>query len=349
MLDALLLCSDDSGLSLSISKAVASCSKAELSTLLRRSAAAGKPGFVSALVDAGANVDSRGSEGRSALSLAVSSGNQDAVKVLVGAGAKIDLRIDRVFHEAAGANRTDLISVLEKASRSGSDWGVSVDSGGRTPVHYAAANGHLEAVKVCLETGGGDADQADTAGWTPLHCASYGGFADVAEFLIERSGFDPKIVVTRDGKKTPLDLAVDGGHSHLYEVLGSGDQLFRAASVGDMNGVKECILKGVGVNRRDLNGWTALHRAAFGGWMEIVKLLIDNGAQLDAMDDMGFTPLRCAVEAEHVEVALLLVSHGAKARLKGIRRADLFSMKQDSCGVNACNLLLLGDSQGLES
>ena len=162
---------------------------------------------------------------------------------------------------------------------------------------------------------------------------------DVVEFLIERSNFNPKIAVTLDGKKTPLDLAVDGGHLQLYDVLGLGDKLFRAASMGDMNGARECISQCFGVNQRDQNGWTALHRAASGGWIQIVKVLIENGAQLDAVDDVGFTPLRCAVEAGHVEVALLLVGHGANARLKGIKGADLFSMKLDSCGNKAYNLL----------
>lgn len=342
MIDALLLGSETLESAFSISRVVGSCLPDELSALLRRSAAAGRSSCVSALLDAGADVDSRGSDGRSALSLAVSSGSLDAVRVLVGAGARIDLDRDRVFHEAAGGNRIDLISVLENSNWVFSGWAGLVDSGGRTPVHYAAANGHLDAVKICLEPGDGDPDQADWAGWSPLHCAAYGGFLDVVEFLIEHSNFDPKIAVTSDGKKTPLDLAVEAGHSHLYDVLGLSDKLFRCVRVGDVDGVSECILRGVGVNRKDQNGWTTLHWATFGGWIEIVRLLVENAAQLDVADDVGFTPLRCAVEGAHVEVALLLASYGAHTRLKGVKGADLFSMKLDSCAATTDGLLSFG-------
>ncbi|XP_020266224.1 serine/threonine-protein phosphatase 6 regulatory ankyrin repeat subunit B-like [Asparagus officinalis] len=285
---------------------------------------------------------SAGSDGQIGLILAVSSGSLDAVRVLVGAGARIDLDRDRVFHEAAGGNRIDLISALENSNGVVLGWARLVDSGGRTPVHYAAANGHLDAVKICLESGDGDPDQADWAGWSPLHCAAYGGFLDVVEFLIERSNFDPKIAVTFDGKKTPLDLAVEAGHSHLHDVLGLGDKLLRRVRVGDVDGVSECIFRGVGVNRKDQNGWAALHWAAFGGWVDIVRLLVENAAQLDVADDVGFTPLRCAVEGGRVEVALLLASYGAHTRLKGVKGADLFSMKLDSCAANAGGLLSFG-------
>ena len=57
-----------------------------------------------------------------------------------------------------------------------------------------------------------------------------------------------------------------------------------AASVGDLNRVKECISKGVPLNAKGTNGWTALHRAAFNCHEDIVDLLIELKANLDETD-----------------------------------------------------------------
>lgn len=316
-----------------VSRAISSCSPSDLSAVLRRSAAAGKPGFVSELLSAGADPGSRGSDGRSAVSLAVSSGSLACVEHLVRAGAEVDLELDRVFHEAAAANRTDMIAVLERAVPASSAWAEAVDPGGRTPVHYAAANGHLDALRACLGSGRGDPDRADSGGWTPLHCAASGGFGDAVELLIGSSSYDPKLAVTSDGRKSPLDLAAEGGHSHLYDVLGLSDDLFRAAACGDLGMVQRCLLLGAGVDRRDQNGWTPLHRAAFKGRTRVVEFLIDNGAKVDAVDDVGFTPLRCAARAGRTETVMVLIDRGSRHGLKGIKGADdLFSMKLDNCG-----------------
>ena len=94
--------------------------------------------------------------------------------------------------------------------------------------------------------------------------------------------------------------------------------MHRAAGSDDVNGIKNCISKGVNVNDRDQNGWTPLHRAAFKGRIESVKTLLSNRARVDAIDDDGYTPLHCAVETGHVQVALLLIAHGAKANVKTI-------------------------------
>ena len=48
------------------------------------------------------------------------------------------------------------------------------DDGGRVPLHWATAHGHLNAVKVLLESGAGHNDMAnvkDKEGWNPLHRA----------------------------------------------------------------------------------------------------------------------------------------------------------------------------------
>ena len=64
-----------------------------------------------------------------------------------------------------------------------------------------------------------------------------------------------------------------------------------AASVGDIAKVKECISRGVSLNARGSNGWTALHRAAFNCHEDIVELLIENNVFVDEVDFLQETPL----------------------------------------------------------
>ncbi|KAL6208514.1 hypothetical protein ACLB2K_019463 [Fragaria x ananassa] len=189
-----------------------------------------------------------------------------------------------------------------------------VDSDGRTPIHVAAANGHVEMLKF-LVSAGGYGEVWDRKGCTPLHCAAEKGHLEPTKFLLECS--DVKYVVTKNGK-TAFDLAAENGHLSLLGHLRFDDVLLRAARLDDVHGLKSCLAEGAEVNVRDQNGWTPLHRAAFKGRIECVKVLLNHGAQLDVVDNAGYTPLHCAVEAGHVQVALLLVAHGARANVKSL-------------------------------
>ncbi|EHA8586506.1 ankyrin repeat domain-containing protein 50-like [Cocos nucifera] len=310
-----------------LSRAASACPPADLAALLLPAAASGNPRLVSALLAAGADPSARGDDHRSALALSIASGSADAVAALLDAGARVEPTApDLPFHAAAASGRADLISLLA-GSCPDPAWAGAAGPDGRTPVHAAAAAGNLDAVRLCVASGGGPPDRPDSRGWTPLHCASAGGYLDVAEFLIDRSAYDARLARTRDGRKTPFDLAIDGGHARLYDALGLGDALHRAARGGDVATVRSCLARGAAVDGRDQNGWTALHRAAFKGRIEVVRALIDGGAQLDAVDQEGYTPLRCAVETGHAEVALCLVAHGARAGLKGFQGLDLLLNK----------------------
>ncbi|XP_010279416.1 PREDICTED: ankyrin-2-like [Nelumbo nucifera] len=296
-----------------LSKAISRCTVSQLTTLLRSSVRCGNPSHVSTLIDAGGDVNSRDSDGQSLMSLAVSSGHIDVVRVLLVSGYQIDHSADRFLHEAAALNQIDLMDALYRGLG-----GINVNSVnpvGRTPVHVSASHGHIDLLEFCLSKGG-NPELADSNGWTPLHCAAADGHVKCVELLLEHSRYS-KYAMTKDGK-TAFSLAIDNGHSHsdLLDLLRLGDVLQRAARLDDVHGMKSCLAQGAKVNGRDQNGWTPLHRAAFKGRLESVKLLLSHGAEVDLVDDAGYTPLHCAVEAGHTEVALYLISHGACANLK---------------------------------
>ncbi|KAI3449570.1 hypothetical protein Pfo_006235 [Paulownia fortunei] len=296
------------------SKAISWCDESQLTSLLRIAATNGKSHFISTLIEAGADVNDRDSEGESLISLAVKSGNTNAVQILIESGSVIDNKIDRCLHFAAAMNRVDLMEILCLGYV---DIDLnSVNSQGQTAMHLAAIHGQVEALQFLVSVGS-DVDITDCEGWTPLHYAAQEGDVEAVEHLLNHSVF-AKYAVTKEGK-TAFALAVDKANSDLYDSLHLGDLLHRAARIDDVHAMKSCVAQGAEVNGRDQNGWTPLHRAAFMGHMESVRFLVSHGARVDLVDGTGYTPLLRAVEAGHVEVAMYLLSHGAKASLKSLK------------------------------
>ncbi|KAI4326480.1 hypothetical protein MLD38_031791 [Melastoma candidum] len=308
------------GLDYLIDRAVRGCDASQLHALLRWAVFHGDAAASTCLIESGADVnrDGRGSDGRDRRSLgclAVQSGNLEVLEILVAAGLMAHSSSDLVLHEAATANRVDMMEALWKGLK-GLDINMT-DANGRTPIHVAADNGSLEAIKFCVSVGG-DVDVLDANGWSPLHYAARNGSYETVEYLVDHAMYT-KHAVNVEGK-TALSVAEENGFADLYGPLRSGDDLHRAARVGDVDGVRDSIAEGGNVNGRDQHGWTPLHRAAFKGRVECVKALLSHGAKVDSVDDEGYTPLQCALEAGHMQVALLLASQGGGKRLENALR-----------------------------
>ncbi|KAI4303786.1 hypothetical protein MLD38_039379 [Melastoma candidum] len=55
----------------------------------------------------------------------------------------------------------------------------------------------------------------------------------------------------------------------------------------------------------------ALHRASFKGHMDVVRILIEKGIGIDTKDMDGYSALRCTTDSGHTDVVALLVKKGA--------------------------------------
>ncbi|KAJ0111144.1 hypothetical protein Patl1_01128 [Pistacia atlantica] len=311
------------------------CTGYQLSALLKSAVVSGNETLVTNLIDNGADVNYKDSDGRSMISLAVKRGHSDVVKLLIASGCKASDSIVHVLHDAAAMNRVDLMEVLISAFGNTIDVN-SVDSSGRTPIHIAASKGHAQVIQFCASLAEAQTVVFDKTGSTPLHLAAENGHLEAVKCLLDCSEY-VKYILNKEGK-TAFTVAVENGHTHLYDLLQLGDVLQRAARVEDIHGLKSCLAEGAKVNGRDQNGWTPLHRAAFKGKIESVKLLLNHGANVDLVDDAGYTPLLCAVMAGHVQVALLLIAHGARANVKSLKR--LVPLNLD-CFKNHASLTLL--------
>jgi uncharacterized protein len=107
-----------------------------------------------------------------------------------------------------------------------------LDRAGRTPLHYAAAQGIADEVRQLLR-GGADPNAQDDNGWSPLHFAAQAVAAESATVLLE-AGADPNI---RDRfGNTPLWRAIfdsrgDGSVIAVLRSAGADPQLANDSGV----------------------------------------------------------------------------------------------------------------------
>lgn len=133
---------------------------------LHRAARAGKVGIVSELARHGARLDALDAQGRTPLELALAFGKTQAAEALVDAGAALDpqAQLDALV-DAGVSDRDSFDFLLRRGARLD-----AADAEGRTPLHRAVAQGHLETVRRLLQRGA-PVNQPDASGLTPLDVA----------------------------------------------------------------------------------------------------------------------------------------------------------------------------------
>ena len=108
------------------------------------------------------------------------------------------------------------VQVLEQLY--GGGWPLTArDNIGATPLHYAALEGQLAAVKWLVQRNSDLLFMQDKYGGTPLHWAALNGHLEVVKWQVERRG-DLLCMQTKAGR-TPLDYAVQCGRHEVERWL----------------------------------------------------------------------------------------------------------------------------------
>ncbi|KAL8364870.1 hypothetical protein RB595_003921 [Gaeumannomyces hyphopodioides] len=245
-----------------------------------------------------------------------------------------------LVHVISRYHMVGLLSViLQRADQTDAD---SKDENGRTPLSWAAENGHEAVVKLLLATGkfvpvlkhfgrllatsGVKIDSKDRNGRTPLSWAAENGHEAVVKLLLATGKADINAKDKNYGQ-TPLSWAAENGHEAVVKLLlatgkanidakdknNKRTPLSWAAENGHEAVVKLLLATGkanVDAKDRD-NGQTPLLWAARNGHEAVVKLLLATGkANIDAEDNNGRTPLSWAAENGHEAVVKLLLATG---------------------------------------
>lgn len=196
------------------------------------------------------------------------------------------------------------------------------DIDGRTPLSYAAGNGHTLTVDHLLENGG-FADVADINKRTPLSWAAASGHISTSQLLLDNNANPNSRDV--DGK-TPLIYACANGHKELVAQLLNWDgtspvlkdynfspPLLYAAIYGHNDIIETLLTRQEVVNDWALQGWKeenlkdALKESNPGEWNDSVDISWDL--------EMSRMPQAHAMLRGHVHTAALLSFHWTRLGL----------------------------------
>ncbi|XP_033287087.1 inversin isoform X4 [Orcinus orca] len=195
---------------------------------------------------------------------------------------------------------------------------TSYDNLFRTPLHWAALLGHAQIVHLLLERNKSGTIPSDSQGATPLHYAAQSNFAETV-----------KVFLKHPSVKDDSDL--EGRTSFMWAAGKGSDDVLRT-----MLSLKSDI----DINMADKYGGTALHAAALSGHVSTVKLLLENNAQVDATDVMKHTPLFRACEMGHKDVIQTLIKGGARVDLVDQDGHSLLHWAALGGNADVCQILI---------
>ncbi|XP_052077387.1 uncharacterized protein LOC127715390 isoform X2 [Mytilus californianus] len=184
---------------------------------------------------------------------------------------------------------------------------------GKTPLHLACQNGHMNCVQ-CLLNNTAVVNDTDSKKRTALHYACEAGNESIVKYLITNNAS----VNNKDLEgMTPLHVACEKGHQYVVKFL---------------------VEKKVNINEADTKDKTPLHYACEHRFWNIAEVLILNKAYVNKSDEQGSTPLHIACEYGNAGVVKLLVEYKAVTNSKnknGLTPLDI-SLKNGIEAVSIC-------------
>ena len=270
-------------------------------TAMSLAAEVGDAAILKLLLEAGANADSPNADGQTALMAVARTGNVDAARLLLDHGATLDAREkfggQTALMWASARRHPEMMELLiargaaVDARSTDRDYQrhvtaegrpKSLDSGGFTPLLYAARENCIACVNVLLAHRA-DIDLPDPDGVSPLLLAVMNSNLDLAKALIEAGAdvdqwdvFGEAPLFTAIG----LDARRGGGRSSIdppNEMDGPG--MIRLLLERGANPNQQLYFHPANVRgETNTRGATPLMRAAVNGDLELVKLLLEHGA-----------------------------------------------------------------------
>jgi ankyrin repeat protein len=307
-------------------------------TPMSLAAEVGNTEVLKVLLEAGANADSPNADGQTALMAVARTGKVDAARLLLDHGATVDAKEkfggQTALMWASARRHPEMMQLLiskgadVNAASINRDYQRHVtaegrpknlDSGGLTPLLYAARENCVACVKVLLENRV-DADLPDPDGVSPLHLAIMNANWDLARELI-LAGADVNLwnIFGEAPLFTAVDLRsrIDGGRASIdapnkTSGLAIVTLLLERGADPNMQLFFKPANTRSAINTR---GATPLIRAANNADLEVVKVLLAHGADATIPTADRQTPIHAvlsgrAPEPQALELIRLLQNAG---------------------------------------
>jgi uncharacterized protein len=291
-------------------------------SLLMRASILGFTDVCKTLMDKGANINLKNTEGFTALDLALQLGHMEVAKLLLNKEAKPNAKLSSTQISEVNVPAPSETNVQSQTHYKG----TKVSSKTSTKAEElcnALINKDLKNAVILVQNID-SVNFRDNNGNSLLMLASLGGFIDVSKLLIEKGA---KLNLQNPIGGTALVYAIAGGHIEIINLLlnkganlnlqdnNGATALFLASQEGYVEIVKILLDKGAKLDLQAINGYTALIAASNKGNTEVVRLLLNNGAKLDLQSKDGQSPLIVASRMGHTEVVKLLMRAGANTKL----------------------------------
>jgi ankyrin repeat protein len=306
-------------------------------TPMSLAAEVGNTEIIELLLDAGANADSPNGDGMTALMAVARTGNVEAAKLLLDHGATIDAResfggqtalmwasarrhsemIDFLISRGADVDARSAVRDYQRHIQA-EGRPKSLDSGGFTPLLYAARENCIACVDVLL-THGANIDLPDPDNVSPLLLAIMNANWDLAKKLIDAGADIDQWDIYGE---TPLFTAVglesriDGGRASIDPPNeAKGMDIVRLLLDRGANPNMQLFFRPANVRgSTNTRGSTPLIRAANQGDLELVKLLLEHGADATVYMADRQTPIHAVLAGRTSEkdaLELIKVLHEA--------------------------------------
>jgi ankyrin repeat protein len=314
-------------------------------TPMSLAAEVGSTEMLKVLLEAGADPDSPDPDGMTALQAVARTGNVDAARLLVAEGAKVDAKEtwggQTALMWASARRHPDMMRFLISKGADVNAASIdrnyqrhiqaegrpkSLDSGGLTPLLYAARENCLACVEVLLESKA-DINLPDPDGVTPLHVAIMNANWDLAKRLIDAGADVNQWDIYGEAPLfTAINLRtrIDGGRGASIDPLNktSGMQMLELLLDRGANPNQQLFFKPANANGTTVTrGSTPLIRAVTNADMEVVQLLLSRGADATLNLADRQTPIHAALAGRATEpqaVELIRMLHKAGADINSI-------------------------------
>ena len=232
------------------------------------------------------------------------------------------------LHWSAGSNQISILTfILSNNIFQNAD--IEVESKlakGRTALHYACRNGHLDIVKILIETYNANPHAKAKQGVTPFQLAVWQNRLDVCQYLVKECGVIPNEDVNDFGCGAIHWLGIIPFHrANITEEI-NGDEMENGRLLMPL--AKWLTSQpNINIHATQNQGHTVLHKASWGGHLDLVKYLHEEYEMYDNNTDIAgnyAADLYDMMNTErHKRVALYLRKECSMERLESFKMLGL--------------------------